>query len=113
MASGFSHTTCLPAASTARTCSKCRWLGVVRWTTSTAGSASIASKLGYGAGRPAVRAFSAARSGLEPTMPVTSTPSRRSASTWTTPMKPVPTTAALISRMSLTPPTSPTGCLYS
>ena len=80
----------------------------MRWTTSTAGSASIASKLGYGAGSPAARAFSAARSGLEPTMPATSIPSRRSASTWTTPMKPVPTTAALISRMSLTPPPPPT-----
>src|SRR4051794_8484087 len=69
--SGFSHTTCLPAAS-------------------------------------------AARSGVEPTMPVTSMPSRRSASTWTTPMKPVPTTAALMSLMSLTPANPPTsGCLDS
>ena len=50
-----------------------------------------------------MRAFSAARSGVEPTMPVTSMPSRRSASTCTTPMKPVPTTAALMSLMSLTP----------
>ena len=45
-------------------------------------------------GQPGGRAFARARSGEEPTTPVTSTPSRRSASTWTTPMKPVPTTAA-------------------
>ena len=44
---------------------------MVRWTTSTAGSPSIASKLGYGAGSAAACAFSAARSGLEPTTPVT------------------------------------------
>src|SRR5919206_2583187 len=41
-----------------------------------------------------------ARSGDEPTTPSTSTPSRRSASTCTTPMKPVPTTAARSSRRS-------------
>ena len=53
IASGFSHTTCLPAASTARTCSSCRWLGVARWTTSTRSSASIASKARTGpAGSP-------------------------------------------------------------
>ena len=35
-----------------------------------------------------------ARSGVEPRMPRTWTPSRRSASTWTVPMKPLPMTAA-------------------
>ena len=44
--------------------------------------------------------FAAARSGVEPTTPATSIPSLRSASTWTTPMKPVPTTPALSSLIS-------------
>src|SRR5205809_181208 len=43
-----------------------------------------------------------ARSCVEPTTPWTCTPSLRSASTWTTPMKPVPTTAAPISARAFT-----------
>src|SRR5262245_16859440 len=38
--------------------------------------------------------FAAARSAVDPTTPATSTPMRRRASTWTTPMNPVPTTPA-------------------
>src|SRR5438552_4908611 len=54
----------------------------------------MASKLSYGSGSGTEAPFARARSGDEPTTPATSTPSRRSASTWTTPMNPVPTTAA-------------------
>ena len=67
---------------------------MARWTTSTRSSASIASKDSYGSGRFSACAFAFARSWLEPTTPVTSMPRRRSASTWTTPMNPVPATAA-------------------
>ena len=59
----------------------------------TRSSSSIASKLSYGSGSPG---FCRARPGEEPTTPSTGTPRRRSASTWTTPMNPVPTTAVLI-----------------
>ena len=48
------------------TCGWWRWFGLVRWTTSTRSSASIASTLRRAGGRPG---FSAARSGEEPTTP--------------------------------------------
>ena len=48
-----------------------------------------------------------ARSGVEPTTPTTSTPSRRRASVWATPMMPVPITAALMSRSAITHPSGP------
>ena len=47
------------------------------------------------------RSPSQPRAGVDPATPVTSTPSRRSASTCTTPMKPVPTTAASTCRPGL------------
>src|SRR5690554_4701034 len=95
--SGFSQTTCFPASSAAIAWSKWTWLGLATWTTSTRSSESKASRSWYTSGRLAARAFSLARSGLDPITPTTLTPSRRSASTWATPMKPVPTTAALMS----------------
>src|SRR5204863_3617550 len=57
-------------------------------------SASIAPKLSYGSGSGTGEPLARARSGEEPTTPRTWTPMRRSASTCTTPIKPVPTTAA-------------------
>ncbi len=43
VASGFSHTTCLPAATIRLTCGKWSAFGEVTWTTSTRSSASISS----------------------------------------------------------------------
>ena len=65
---------------------------MVTCTTSTLPSASIASTLSYTGPSP----FARARSGVEPTTPATSTPSRRNASTCTPATKPVPMTAARI-----------------
>src|SRR6266566_3265819 len=55
VASGFSHTTCLPASIAAFACSWWRWFGEVMCTTSTRGSSSIAWKLAYTGGRPSSR----------------------------------------------------------
>src|SRR5256712_12967914 len=71
-------------------------------TTSMRGSSSIAWKPASAGGRPSSRDRAAARSRLEPTTPWTWTPRRLSASTWTTPMNPVPTTAAPISVIGFT-----------
>src|SRR5919108_3846341 len=66
-------------------------------TTCTRRSASMAWKLSKAGASPDASAFSR----LDPTTPTTFTPSRRSASRWTRPMKPVPTMAA---PMDVTPP---------
>ena len=50
IASGFSHTTCLPASRIARAWGTWRWLGEVTWTTSTAGSSRTASRRGIARG---------------------------------------------------------------
>ena len=60
-----------------------------------AGSANSASTELYTRGRLAASALARARWGVEPTMPITLTPSRRSASVCVTPMKPVPMTPTL------------------
>ena len=77
-----------------RTWEACTSLGLVMWTTSTEGSASRASTLSNTGGRCAAAALTRARSGEDPATPTTSTPSRRSASVWATPIIPVPITAA-------------------
>ena len=41
-ASGFSHSTCLPAASSASTTSRCRWLATTTLTTSMSSASTIA-----------------------------------------------------------------------
>ena len=94
IASGFSQTTCLPAASVVADLPVVEMVGgrEVHDVDALVGEHRLEGLVRLGQVLGA--AFSAARAGLEPTMPVTSTPRRRSASTWTTPMKPVPATAA-------------------
>ena len=94
IASGFSHSTCLPARSTAAACAKCKRFGVARCTESTAGSASTSSSVVYPRGKPSCSAARCDLSGDEPTIPATCTPARRNPSTCTGPMNPVPTTTA-------------------
>src|SRR5256885_3269590 len=78
-ASGFSHTTCLPARSASRTRGGCRSFAVVTWTTSTAGSRSGARS---------------ATVAVPLSGPTTSIPMLLSASACAFPALPAPTTSA-------------------
>ena len=93
-ASGFSQTTCLPAARAAAARSACRWLGVQTWTTSTSGLVARTSAWSNASSAPRRRAAARPRSGVEAATPTRRAPARRTARAWTSPMKPVPTMAA-------------------
>lgn len=45
-ASGFSHSTCFPAASSPVTMSRCRWFAVATLTASTSGAAATSAQSG-------------------------------------------------------------------
>ena len=97
IASGFSQTTCLPAARIAAPGRRAD-----RWARSRGRRPPCrppAGRRGTGTrcGTPSTSARAAPRSGELPSTPRTSTPIRRSASTWTVPMNPVPMTAAPMS----------------
>src|SRR4051794_34973548 len=97
IASGFSHTTCLPAASSRLACGWWSSFGLVTWTTRTRSSATSSSSELYARGTPRAAARSSARGPDEPSSPTTFTPMRRSASMCTVPMNPLPITAASMS----------------
>ena len=93
VASGFSQTTCLPAARAASARPAWRWFGVQMWTTSTSGLATIASARR----RPAPRRGGGRRPGpvgLDAATPTRRAPARRTARAWTSPMNPAPATTA-------------------
>ena len=99
MASGFSHSTCLPPSIAAFAISKCSLFGVPMCTDSTALSSSSSFSERYAFGAPIASANFVDSASETPRTPTTSHPARRSASACTPPMKPAPTTATPIRAM--------------
>ena len=91
-ARGFSHSTCLPAASACRVSPAWVRGGVAMVTAATPGRARASSIEVRACGMAKRRARSAVRPASRPTSPRTSKPTSRRAGTWVRQPKPVPTT---------------------
>src|SRR6476469_1513757 len=90
VASGFSQTTALPAASACSANSACVAFGVQTCTTSTSAESISSSTEAAGAVAPNWPAAAAAAAGLDPATRLTRCPADRTARACTPPMKPVP-----------------------